>query len=151
MPDEFSIRPTLKRAKFSLALSFLFFVILLWIYLKFFSDKPWWVPLFGLIPFLFPLVAWIDTARTVLTVSGGYLRFRHGFVSQTSRTMDLSKIQDVRVERSLAQRLWNIGTLVVETAGETGQIVMSDIDRPQAVAEDILEAARARGEAPRNA
>ena len=55
--------------------------------------------------------------------------------------MELSRIQDVRVEQSLTQRLLGIGNITVETAGETGRVSMSNVDRPQDIADFILESA----------
>ena len=58
--------------------------------------------------------------------------------------MDLSKIQDVRVDQSAGQRMLGIGDLSIESAGNTSQIVMLSVDRPQEAADRILELARER-------
>ena len=63
-------------------------------------------------------------------------------MSKSTRTMDLSRIQDVRVEQSILQRLRGIGNVSIETAGESGRLVMPNIDEPHAVAEYILESSR---------
>ncbi len=57
--------------------------------------------------------------------------------------MELAKVQDVRVDQTLGQRMLNIGDLSLETAGETSRIVMQSIDRPQEAADHILELSRA--------
>jgi hypothetical protein len=56
--------------------------------------------------------------------------------------MELSKVQDVRYDQTLGQRMINTGDLSLETAGETSRIVMPSIDRPKEVAEHILELSR---------
>ncbi len=58
--------------------------------------------------------------------------------------MELSKVQDVRFDQTLGQRIIGTGDLSVETAGETSRIVMASIDRPREVAEHILELSRSQ-------
>jgi len=78
---------------------------------------------------------------TRLVVEGGRVRYESGVLSKTTRTMELSKLQDVRVDQSLGQRLLNTGDLSLETAGETSRIVIHNVDRPRQTADRILEAA----------
>lgn len=77
----------------------------------------------------------------LLTIGGGKLRYETGMLSKSTRTMDLAKIQDVRVNQGLWQRIFGIGSIAIETAGETGGLTMANIDQPQTVADYILEAA----------
>ena len=56
--------------------------------------------------------------------------------------MDLVRIQDVTVNQTALQRLLGIGTIAVETAGETSRISMANVDNPHGVADFILESAR---------
>ncbi len=91
---------------------------------------------------------------TLLSIEGGRLRYESGMLSKSTRTLEVAKVQDVRVDQTLLQRIFNIGALTLETAGETGRLTMSSIDGPQQVAERILDTAhkaagKARpGEAP---
>jgi uncharacterized membrane protein YdbT with pleckstrin-like domain len=78
---------------------------------------------------------------TRLTVDGGRVRFESGILSKTARTMELGKLQDVRVDQSLGQRLLDTGDLSLETAGETSRIVIHNVDRPRQVADEILQLA----------
>ena len=55
--------------------------------------------------------------------------------------MEIKKVQDVRVDQSLGQRILGVGDISIETAGESSRLTMVSIDRPQAVADKILEAA----------
>ncbi len=84
----------------------------------------------------------LGKAFTSITIENGRLRYESGMFSKSTRTMDLSKLQDVRVDQSVSQRLMGIGNLSIESAGNTSQIVMLGIDRPQEAADKILELAR---------
>lgn len=78
-----------------------------------------------------------------LTILDDRLRYEAGVLSKSTRTMELTKIQDVRVDQTLGQRMLNIGNLSLETAGESSRIVMRSIDKPHQAADRILELSRA--------
>lgn len=107
------------------------------------KDERWWwlliVP--GFLAILV-LTRHIERKRMKLEILGDRLRFQSGFLSKTTRTMELIKVQDVRVDQTLGQRLVGLGDLSFETAGETSRIVMRSIDRPQLAADHILELAK---------
>jgi len=86
----------------------------------------------------------VERMRMKLEITGDRLRFESGFLSKTTRTMELVKVQDVRVDQTLGQRMVGIGDLSFETAGEASRIVMRSIDRPQLAADHILELAKAQ-------
>lgn len=92
----------------------------------------------------FTLIRHIQKRLVKLMILGDRLRFESGLVSKSTRTIELVKVQDVRVDQSLGQRLANIGNLSLETAGGTSRIQMDGIDRPQEAADHILELARAQ-------
>ena len=109
------------------------------------QDERMWA--FLAIPALLALsaaVRHVQRRLISLTITGDRLRYQAGLLSKTTRTMELAKIQDVRVDQTLGQRLFNIGDLSFETAGETSRIVIQSIDRPQEAADHILELSRAR-------
>jgi uncharacterized membrane protein YdbT with pleckstrin-like domain len=115
------------------------------------TQVPLWAPM---IPFLaVDLLITIRLLRAVstkLTVLEDRLRWESGLVSKATRTIELDKIQDVRVDQTLGQRILGMGDLSLETAGGSSKIVMRTIDRPQAAADRILELARDwRNRAPR--
>lgn len=97
------------------------------------------VPALGLIIFA---VRHLRRRLIKLTIIEDRLRFESGLLSKSTRTMELSKIQDVRVDQTLGQRMLDIGDLSLETAGETSRIVMRSIDRPHEAADRILELSR---------
>jgi uncharacterized membrane protein YdbT with pleckstrin-like domain len=96
------------------------------------------------IVFLWSLFQHLALRYTTLRIAGGALRFEQGMLSRSTRSMELSKVQDVRVEQSLGQRILNVGNLTLESAGETGRLAMLNVDRPHEVANRILTAARER-------
>ncbi len=91
--------------------------------------------------FLIPAGKHVRRLSTVTTVDGDKLRYESGLLSRSTRTLPLGKIQDIRVDQSLGQRMVGLGSITIETAGESGGIVMEGIDRPRQVADEILDAA----------
>jgi membrane protein YdbS with pleckstrin-like domain len=109
------------------------------------KDPRWWWAL--IVPGLLMIVVLtrhIERRLMKLEILGDRLRFESGFLSKTTRTMELVKVQDVRVDQTLGQRMIGVGDLSFETAGETSRIVMRSIDRPQLAADHILELAKAQ-------
>ena len=79
---------------------------------------------------------------TKLTIAPPQLNFESGLLTKTQRSFNLSKIQDVRVEQSIIERLFGIGTITIDTASVGGSVRMEAIDSPRQVAGQILAAAR---------
>jgi membrane protein YdbS with pleckstrin-like domain len=106
-------------------------------------EVPLWAPM--LAPAALLLLTAIRHLRrrtTSLDVQGDRLRYESGLFSKTSRIMEMAKVQDVRFDQTLGQRMINTGDLSLETAGESSRIVMPSIDRPKQVAEKLLELSR---------
>jgi uncharacterized membrane protein YdbT with pleckstrin-like domain len=91
---------------------------------------------------IWTLMRQLQLRYTKLSVSGGKLRYETGMMSRSVRTMEISKVQDVRVDQSFMDRLLNLGTIAIETAGEASGLTMAGVEDPQEVADSILEAAR---------
>jgi uncharacterized membrane protein YdbT with pleckstrin-like domain len=83
----------------------------------------------------------IGLSFTTLTVGGGKLRYQSGVLSRSTRTMEIKKVQDVRVDQTLGQRILGMGDISIETAGDSSRLTMRSIDRPQVAADYILDAA----------
>ena len=81
---------------------------------------------------------------TKLIITEDRVRYETGVLSKSTRVMELSKVQDVRMDQRLGQRMIGVGNVSLETAGETSRIEMASIDNPQNVADHILEMARAQ-------
>lgn len=94
--------------------------------------------------FLYPMFGSLRRRFTKIRISEDKLRYETGVLSRSTRTIQLSKIQDVCVDQTLWQRLMGIGTLSFETAGETSRLAVANIDDPQAVADHIIDVAHAQ-------
>ena len=71
-----------------------------------------------------PVLRWRMTTYELTTRR---LRMRNGIVTRRGRDIPLARINDVSFEKGLLDRLFGSGRLVVESAGEHGQIVLTDI------------------------
>ncbi len=91
---------------------------------------------------VFVVIRHIQRRMTRISISSDRLHYETGLLSKATRTVELAKVQDVRVNQGLGQRILNIGTVSLETAGSSSHIVMESIDRPQDVANHILDMAR---------
>jgi uncharacterized membrane protein YdbT with pleckstrin-like domain len=58
------------------------------------------------------------------------LRFEEGFLRKSQRTLMLTKIEDVRVEQSLLQRLFGLGDLAVQATGTPRRCVWTTSTTP---------------------
>jgi membrane protein YdbS with pleckstrin-like domain len=96
----------------------------------------------GLVLLLIPLKKTIATRGLSLTIDADHLTYESGLLSRMRRTVDLGKVQDVTARQSFGERMVGLGDLMVETAGERSAIVIEGIDRPQEVADLILERSR---------
>jgi membrane protein YdbS with pleckstrin-like domain len=102
-----------------------------------------WAFLLPAILAFFTLIRHIRNRMVRITVSEDRVREEVGFLSKSTRTIELDKIQEVNVRRTVWQRLWGVGDLSMETAGRSSELAIHSIDRPQEAADRILEAARA--------
>jgi uncharacterized membrane protein YdbT with pleckstrin-like domain len=77
-----------------------------------------------------------------LVISTDRLRHESGFLSKSTHTIDLVKVQDVRVDQSVKQRLLGMGRISVETSGGSSAIAIDNVDNPHQLADMILERSR---------
>lgn len=96
------------------------------------------LPLLAPLVFVWPGIRWLRRRSTKTTIAGDRLRYETGLASKSTRTIQLSKLQDVRVDQGLFQRILNIGDLSIETSGETSRLTIHNIDNPQAVADELM-------------
>jgi uncharacterized membrane protein YdbT with pleckstrin-like domain len=76
-----------------------------------------------------PILRW---RTTVFELTNRRLRMRDGIITRHGRDIPLARINDVSFTKGLLDRLLGSGRLVVESAGEHGQIVLTDIPRVEA-------------------
>lgn len=108
------------------------------------DERLWWLLLVPGILGVIVMIRHIRRRMVKLEITGDRVRYESGFLSKMTRTEDVGKLQDVQVHQTIGQRLLGIGDLSFETAGGSSRIVMHSIDRPQMVADHILELARAQ-------
>ncbi len=73
-----------------------------------------------------PVLRWRTTTYELTTRR---LKVRDGVLTRHGRDIPLARINDVSFSKGLLDRLLGSGRLVVESAGEHGQIVLNDIPR----------------------
>lgn len=85
-----------------------------------------------------PVLRW-RTTHFVLTTRR--VLIRRGVLSRTGRDVPLSRINDISFEHSLFERMLGCGTLVVESAGERGQVVLADVPHVERVQGELYQLA----------
>jgi uncharacterized membrane protein YdbT with pleckstrin-like domain len=78
----------------------------------------------AIIWFLLPLLRWRTTTYLLTTKR---LQLRKGILSRSGRDFPISRISDVSFSHDLLDRLLGCGKLIVESAGEHGQLVLTEI------------------------
>jgi uncharacterized membrane protein YdbT with pleckstrin-like domain len=131
------IHPTRKWLRFQYTTLFFVCCFAVFLYNNYWQTRPMWLLLIPALLFVFPLLGSLRRRLTKMTISGDKLRYECGVFSKTTRTIQISKIQEVTVSQSLAQRLVGIGTLSIEMAGEAGRLVISNIDEARLVADEL--------------
>jgi uncharacterized membrane protein YdbT with pleckstrin-like domain len=90
---------------------------------------------------VWPFLKWLTTSYTV---TDRRIITRVGVVARTGRDMPISRVNDVTFSHSgLLERLLGCGTLVVESAGERGQLVLRDVPHVEEVQRDVYRLAEA--------
>jgi uncharacterized membrane protein YdbT with pleckstrin-like domain len=108
-------------------------------------NAAYWLPLVALVVLLWPAARHVRRSATRAVIEGDRLRYETGLLGKSTRNIQLSKVQDVRVDQSLGQRLLGVGNLSVETAGETSRLTIPNIDGPQRVADQLMDLVQPKG------
>ena len=83
-----------------------------------------------------PVLRWRLTTYELTTKR---LRIRDGIITRRGRDIPLSRVSDVSFEQGPLDRLLGSGRLVVESAGEHGQIVLTEIPNVQRVQSTLFQ------------
>jgi membrane protein YdbS with pleckstrin-like domain len=145
MPD-LVIRPTAKFLKAGAVIAVLV-VIALEILIVTSWTGTMLLMLAPLLILLWPGMRALERRFTRAVISGDRLRYETGMTSKSTRTIQLTKVQDVRVDQGMMQRVFNIGNISIETAGETSRLSIPNVDNAQALADEILNRAQHHGTA----
>lgn len=83
---------------------------------------------FQLIYVLVPVLRWI---MTKFTLTDQTVRMSHGILSRRTREIQVSRITQVEMERSLFDYIFGCGTILLHEASGTGYVKLDDV--PQVV------------------
>ncbi|MCS7315531.1 MAG: PH domain-containing protein [Bryobacterales bacterium] len=139
-----TVRPTLKWVRLAYTVWFLIAFVLVLVCNNYWEGKHLeWVALaVGALWLVWPFRLQIRRRMTKLIIEEDRLRLEEGLLSKTTRTLQLSKIQDITVRQTLVQRLWRLGDLSLETAADSGGLLIRNLDEPQALADQIMDLVR---------
>ena len=102
------------------------------------SLRPW-IPFLPVLLLLWPVKRHLLNRLTKMTILDDKLRYERGLWSRTTRTILISRVQDVTVHQRVGQRIFGLGDLSIETAGEASRETIVNIDRPKEIADHINE------------
>ncbi len=141
------IRPSMKMIKAGYVLAVIVIVAAVAAYAEYADPEkyPRWLPAIAVIALMVPIRRHIRRQAVKVTISGDKLRYDLGLLGKTTRNIQLSKVQDVRVDQSLVQRILGVGDISIETSGEASRLMLQNIDSPHAVADEIIAASQEHG------
>jgi uncharacterized membrane protein YdbT with pleckstrin-like domain len=85
---------------------------------------------------LVPVLRWRTTSYELTTRR---LRLREGILARSGRDFPLIRISDVSFSHGLIDRLLGCGKLIVESAGEHGQLVLTEIPQVEQVQATLFQ------------
>jgi uncharacterized membrane protein YdbT with pleckstrin-like domain len=138
---ELIVHPTAKFIKAGAILAAIVVLVVEIAYLAKWQDHKalTWVPIAAPLVLLWPAERWFRRRFTKLVFTADHrLRYEVGITSKTTRNIQLFKVQDVRVDQRLVQRLWKVGDLSIETAGGASHEKICNMDDPQTLADEIM-------------
>jgi uncharacterized membrane protein YdbT with pleckstrin-like domain len=92
-----------------------------------------------LLAVIFTGIPFLRWRTTTYELTNRRLRLRRGILSRTGRDFPLIRISDVSFSHGLIDRLLGCGQLVVESAGEHGQLVLNEIPRVEQVQATLFQ------------
>ncbi|MGD0233469.1 MAG: PH domain-containing protein, partial [Syntrophorhabdales bacterium] len=96
-----------------------------------------------LFPYLLALSAglllyrYLDRRVNIWVVTNSRLIDEFGLVTHRSKENPLDKINDIVVEQTLAGRIFNYGSISVQTAAKAGETVIEFVERPEELKQTI--------------
>ncbi len=87
----------------------------------------------------YSVVPFLRWRTTHLVVTDRRVLVRSGVLGRTGRDIPLSRINDITFSHTLFERLFGCGTLVVESAGERGQVVVAAVPAVESVQRRLYE------------
>lgn len=150
MAADIVIRPSMKFIKAGYLCALLVVCVALIVHYKYlavqYPDQRFpYLPIASLFLLLWPIKRHLQRQTVKLTMAADKLRYETGLTTKSMRLIQLPKVQDVRVIQSVWQRLFSVGDISIETAGENSRLVVENLDRPRELAEQITDAATHMG------
>lgn len=139
------IRPSMKFIKAGYVCALLVVGAAIFIHDKYlvhqYPDQKYpYLPIVSLLVLLWPIKRHLQRQTVKLTLAADKLRYETGLATKSMRLIQLPKVQDVRVIQSFSQRIFGVGDISIETAGENSRLVVHNLDQPRQLAEQITDA-----------
>jgi uncharacterized membrane protein YdbT with pleckstrin-like domain len=83
-----------------------------------------------------PFLRWLTTH---FVITDRRVLVRTGVLARTGRDVPLSRINDITFSHTFFERLLGCGTLLVESAGERGQVTLSDVPKVERVQRELYD------------
>ncbi len=139
----FAISPTLKFVKGGYVLAAVGALLVTAIASAYGIPTSLWAMLAGLPLFLIPGYFHFKQKLIRYSLTDTKLEIDEGFISRTTRSIPIRRIQDVTVSTSFAQRMLGFGDLTIDNAGDDGgKIILKNINTPKLYAEVLLRQMR---------
>ena len=141
----FAISPTLMFVKVGYALAALGALFLAAFTSVFLSSwiSVWLSVLIGLLLFLIPAYYHFMRKMVSYKLTESKLEIDEGFISRTTRSVPIRRIQDVTVSSTVLQRMLGFGNLTIDNASDDGgKVVMKNINTPKFYADVLLRQMR---------
>jgi uncharacterized membrane protein YdbT with pleckstrin-like domain len=90
---------------------------------------------------------WLVWRTTHYVFTNERVILREGVFSRNGRDIPLGRVNDVSFSHGVVERMLGCGTLTIESAGERGQVVLTDIphvEKTQSVLYELVEEDRSR-------
>jgi uncharacterized membrane protein YdbT with pleckstrin-like domain len=85
------------------------------------------------------LLPWLRWRTTRFMVTSRRVVIRSGVISRTGRDIPLTRVNDVTFTHGLVDRLLGCGTLLIESGGERGQLVISELPRVEEIQRQLSD------------
>jgi uncharacterized membrane protein YdbT with pleckstrin-like domain len=111
----------------------------IWLIAKFDSSGVRWTVLIIMLLVLVvavvrPFLYWMTTQYVI---TDHRIIVRTGLISRSGRDMPLSRVNDVSFKKSATERFLNCGTLMIESAGTQGQLIISSVPDVEDIQREI--------------
>jgi uncharacterized membrane protein YdbT with pleckstrin-like domain len=87
----------------------------------------------------FSLIPYLRWRTTHYVVTNRRIVHRTGVLARSGRDIPLNRVNDVSFQHTFFERLLRCGTLTIESAGERGQVVLSDVPKVEQVQRTVYE------------